>query len=301
MNRIDRLFAILLLLQLKRRLTAREIAAEFGIAERTVYRDMRALGAMGIPIAAQAGEGYELLDTFSLPPIALNEGEATALFIALRWLIRNSAGAMQVNAQTSLHKIEAALPAQARDQVRILAQLIDHYPAHAPLDWEEPTLRAVVTAIRDREVLHIAYRGYADDALTERDIEPHGLTFSDGAWYVDAFCRLRRDMRSFRGSRIAVLTPLDAHFTPRMMVREKRALIEVRVRFGDEVRRRVRERQHYACSGEGIDGVMIYHVEDLAEIRNWLFGFGAAAEVLSPASLREWLRDEAQRLINLLT
>lgn len=50
MNRIDRLFALLLLLQVKRRLTAREIATHFGIAERTVYQDMKALSEMGIPI-----------------------------------------------------------------------------------------------------------------------------------------------------------------------------------------------------------------------------------------------------------
>ncbi|MBW4438989.1 MAG: HTH domain-containing protein [Pleurocapsa minor GSE-CHR-MK-17-07R] len=84
MNRIDRLFALLLLLQVKRRLTAREIAAHFEITERTVYRDMKALSEMGIPVAAQAGEGYHLLETFSLPPVAFTEGEAKAITMAAR-------------------------------------------------------------------------------------------------------------------------------------------------------------------------------------------------------------------------
>jgi predicted DNA-binding transcriptional regulator YafY len=301
MNRIDRLFAILLMLQLKRRLTARDIAAEFGITERTVYRDMKALSEMCIPIAAQAGEGYELLETFSLPPVALREGEAVALLIGIRWLMQNSTGVMAQDARTSLRKIEAALPAPARENMRILAQLIDHYPAHPPLDWEQPTLRAVVTAIRERQVLHIRYQGYGDADTTEREIEPHGLTLSEGAWYVDAFCRLRGDMRSFRGNRILSLQKQDEHFVPRVVLPTNTTMIEVRVRFDPTARRYVEERQHYAAAGENADGSLLYRVHNLTEIRSWLLGFGASAEVIEPLVLREWLRDEAQRLIKLLT
>ncbi|MDX2139051.1 MAG: YafY family protein [Chloroflexota bacterium] len=300
MNRIDRLFAILLLLQLKRRVTARDIAAEFAMSERTVYRDMKALSEMGIPIAAQAGEGYELLDTFTLPPIALTEGEGMALFIALQWLIRNSTGTMQQAAHTSLRKIEASLPAQVHDEVRLLARLIDHFPSHPPLDWEQPELRAVVAAIRERRVLHMRYQGYQQDDVTEREIEPTGLTFSEGAWYVDAFCRLRNDMRSFRGSRILWLAARDEQFVPRIMTPARQTAIDVRVRFEAAIRRHVQERQHYGYV-ETVSDVMLYRVHDLSEIRRWLLGFGADAEVLEPAALRDWLRDEAQRLIHLLT
>jgi predicted DNA-binding transcriptional regulator YafY len=300
MNRIDRLFAMLLLLQLKRRMTAREIAAEFAITERTVYRDMKALSEMGIPIAAQAGEGYELLETFALPPIALSEGEGRALFIALQWLIKNSTGTIQQAARTSLHKIEASLPANVHDEVRLLARLLDHFPSHPPLDWEQPTLRIVVSAIREQRVIHIRYQGYQQDNITEREIEPTGLTFSDGAWYVDAFCRLRNDIRSFRGSRILSMMPLDERFVPRIMIPAAPPMIDVRVRFDAAIRRHVQERQHYGYV-EMVDDVMLYRVHDLSEIRQWLLGFGANAEVLEPQVLRDWLRDEAQRLIQLLT
>ena len=50
MNRIDRLIAILTTLQSKRNVTTQFIADKYEISERTVYRDLKALGEIGVPI-----------------------------------------------------------------------------------------------------------------------------------------------------------------------------------------------------------------------------------------------------------
>jgi predicted DNA-binding transcriptional regulator YafY len=300
MNRIDRLFALLLLLQVKRRLTAREIAVHFGITERTVYRDMKALSEMGIPVAAQAGEGYQLLDTFSLPPVAFTEGEAKAITMAARWFVRNSTGTLRRDTLSSLHKLHAILTPALRDQVEQFTQLIDHYPTDPALDWEQPALLLVLRAVQERRVLRIEYRGYQSDITSNREIEPTRLTFSQGAWYVEAYCRLRRDQRSFRLNRMMTLELRDETFTPRMMIAAPIQGMEVCVRFAAHALPHVRERQHYAFVREEGDA-MVYSVEALTEIRNWILGFGADAEVMAPDTLRVWLRTEAQRLISLLT
>lgn len=300
MNRIDRLFALLLLLQVKRRLTAREIARHFGITERTVYRDMKALSEMGIPIAAQAGEGYQLLETFSLPPVAFTEGEAKAITLASRWFVRNSTGTLHRDTLSSLHKLHAILTPALREQVEQFTRLIDHYPTDPPVDWEQPALRLVMQAVQERRVLRIEYQGYQSDITSNREIEPTRLTFSQGAWYVEAYCRLRGDQRSFRLNRMVRLQLSDETFIPRTMISAPVQRIEVCVRFAAHVMPHVRERQHYAFVHEEGD-MLVYSVEALAEIQNWIFGFGADAEVIAPDALRVWLRGEAQRLISLLT
>jgi predicted DNA-binding transcriptional regulator YafY len=300
MNRIDRLFALVLLLQVKRHLTAREIAAYFAITERTVYRDMKALSEMGIPVAAQAGEGYQLLETFSLPPVAFTEGEVKAITMAARWFVRNSNGSLQRDTLSSLHKLHAVLTPALREQVEQFTQLIDHYPTDPPVDWEQPALRLVMQAVQQRRVVSIDYRSYQSDSFSSRDIEPTQLTFSQGACYVEAYCRLRRDQRSFRLSRILALELRDETFIPRTMIAAPTQRMEVCVRFAAHVLPHVRERQHYAFVREE-DDTMVYSVEALAEIQNWILGFGADAEVIAPDTLRIWLRAEAQRLILLLT
>jgi len=300
MNRIDRLFALLLLLQVKRRLTAREIASHFAVAERTVYRDMKALSEMGIPIAAQAGEGYQLLETFSLPPVAFSEGEARAITMAARWFARNSTGSLQHDVWSSLHKLQAILTPALREQVEQFEALIEHYPTDPPVYWEQPALKLAMQAVRQRRVLHIAYRRYQSDDVSSRDIEPTQLTCSQGTWYIEAFCRLRRDQRSFRLNRIVQLELRGETFIPRTMIAAQVQRTEIVVRFAAHVQPHVRERQHYAFVREDGDR-MIYAVEALSEIRNWILGFGADAEVIAPDTLRSWLRAEAQRLISLLT
>ena len=81
MNRIDRLFAILLGLQHKRRIRAQDLARQFEVSKRTIYRDMSALNQMGVPLAALPGEGFELVEGYYLPPLMFTEKEAVALLL----------------------------------------------------------------------------------------------------------------------------------------------------------------------------------------------------------------------------
>src|SRR5260370_2126592 len=87
MNRIDRLTAIILLLQGGRR-TAREIARRFEVSKRTVFRDIEALCEMGVPIVAESGThgGYTLMPDYTLAPLQLTLREALLLRLALRTL-----------------------------------------------------------------------------------------------------------------------------------------------------------------------------------------------------------------------
>ena len=79
MNRVDRLVAMILLLQSKRSITADEIASHFEISVRTVYRDVTALGEAGVPVIAEAGVGYSLMKGYHLPPVMFTQSEAMAL------------------------------------------------------------------------------------------------------------------------------------------------------------------------------------------------------------------------------
>ena len=84
MNRIDRLFATLLLLQARRRLRAEDLAGHFEVSRRTISRDMAALAEMGVPLVSLPGEGYELMPGYYLPPLVFDEDEAAALFLGRR-------------------------------------------------------------------------------------------------------------------------------------------------------------------------------------------------------------------------
>lgn len=306
MNRIDRLFATLLILQQKRT-TAQALANTFEISQRTVYRDIAALSEMGVPIVALPGEGYELMEGFYLPPLLFTPAEATALFLGGKMLIQHAAGSVVGQAQQALAKIEVALPLPTRQQALNLTRIIEFISPRELINLDDKHLLLLQQAIQQRKVVAMRYRNYTNQA-TERDIEPYALSYADDAWYVSGYCRLRREVRTFRLSRIEQLSQIEATFTPCRPVStpaDDRDLV-VRVKFSAQVMPRVRERQHYAFENETAEPdsdavIATYRLSRPDEILPWLLGWGAAAELLEPAQLRAELRCEIEKLLNMLT
>src|SRR5262245_33759427 len=105
MNRVDRLFGILLQLQQRWRVRAQDLAARFEISERTIYRDMTALSEVGVPIAALPGERYELMEGYYLLPLVFTPNEAGALSLAAQMFISQSSGRVASAGQAALAKI----------------------------------------------------------------------------------------------------------------------------------------------------------------------------------------------------
>lgn len=305
MNRIDRLFAILLTLQHQRRLRAQDLARQFEISTRTIYRDMAALNQMGIPIASLPGEGFELVEGFYVPPLMFKEEEAVVLTLGLRLLTQQASGSLTPNAESALAKIQVVLPEQVRARSEALTNIIGFITLGQKFDLDEPQLLVIQKAIQEKRLLHLRYHGYQRDEVTERDVEPHQLFYSDGIWYLEGYCRLRKDIRAFRLSRIETMTALKETFSKRRAGRPgEQKKTAVKILFSAGIARWVRERQHYGFQREegspnGV--VMTYEVHDVSEITGWILSWGDAAEVLSPKELRKNLRETAQKLANLLT
>ena len=110
MNRIDRLTAILIHLQTKHIVKAREIAERFDISLRTVYRDIRALEDAGIPIGAQAGEGYYIIDGFHLPPVMFTREEAGSILLGGKLIDHFSDKSMNRQFESALYKMKNLKP-----------------------------------------------------------------------------------------------------------------------------------------------------------------------------------------------
>ncbi|MBI1882326.1 MAG: HTH domain-containing protein [Chloroflexi bacterium] len=113
MNRIERLTAILLLLQEKSH-TSVEIAHRFEVSKRTVLRDIQALSEMGVPVIAQAGPGggYSLVPDYWLAPLPLTVGETFLLQLTLSAITKLSDAPFKPERASLLAKLRALLPEQ---------------------------------------------------------------------------------------------------------------------------------------------------------------------------------------------
>jgi predicted DNA-binding transcriptional regulator YafY len=307
MNRIDRLFAILIALQKNKRVRSQDLADKFHVSKRTVYRDILALNESGVPIVSLPGEGYELMPGYYLPPLNFTETEAVALILGTQLLKQQAAGTVTGGAQQALDKLSVALPKNVRDRVEALTSIIGFFTDKNRFDLDDPKLMVLQKAIQNRRVVHIGYHGFDRDKTTNRTIEPYQLYYAMGAWYVEGFCRLRKEMRTFRLSRMEKLTPGTDAFARREQKRTRPdAVITVKMRFDEKIVRWVRERQHYGFLKEqamrNSNGViMAYRIIRLTDIMPWILSWGSGAEVLEPKELREMIRSESEKVANMLT
>jgi predicted DNA-binding transcriptional regulator YafY len=202
MRRLERLLAIALLLGARRRVRASDVAARFGVSLRTVYRDMQALGEAGFPVKGNAGDGYRLAQESYLRPLALDEDEAEALAVAAHALGASVEGRMHEALATATAKLQAALHPAARRRIAQLEARISVPRLDGIVRATAPNA-AMLEAIRERHAVSIRYLDPRSGKQTRRTIEPVGLVCRGDAWWLVAWCQLRKDARAFRVDRIS--------------------------------------------------------------------------------------------------
>ena len=206
MNRTDRLMGIIAHLQTKKYQTAEQIAGHFGISVRTVFRDLRAMGEIGVPIGFETGRGYFITGGYFLPPISLTMEEANALALAEPLVLRFADKAAAQLVGSALAKIKMAMGGPQRDKLEKIQGHTAHYvpDAYAHLMPENNFLTQIQQAILHKTILRIGYENTTGES-TVREVEPIGLTFYSLNWHLIAWCHRRQAYRDFRTSRIQQL------------------------------------------------------------------------------------------------
>lgn len=210
MRKAERLFQIMTLLRSRRRVvTAKQIAQQLEVSERTIYRDIQALSLSGMPIESEAGVGYRLRPGFSIPPLMFEADELEALILGVRMVQGWSGPALGAAADSALQKIQAVLPdALHQSYVQQPEWLL--VPDFSR-ERSSPHSDQIRESIKAREVLTLGYRDEAGK-VSERSVWPLGLVFWGRVWTLVAWCELRQDYRMFRLDRIQSLQVSARHF-----------------------------------------------------------------------------------------
>lgn len=206
--RADRLVSILLLLQTHGRMTERQLAKRLDISQRTVHRDMEALGTAGVPVVADRGAqgGWSLMPGYRASISALNEAEVRALFVGMPGLLLDDLRLHRASDDAAL-KVLSVLPdvtrrAAERARERIHIDLAGWKQSRDPV----PFLPIVQEAVWSDRKLRFTY----GDHPGERIADPLGLVAKGSVWYVVA--RVQENVRTYRISRIHAAAALDETF-----------------------------------------------------------------------------------------
>ena len=318
--RADRLLSLALLLQARGTATARALAGELGVSVRTVYRDLAALGAAGVPVVTEAGPGggCRLMDGYRFPLRGLRPDEAEALLI------------LGVPAVLRELGLAGALTAAHR-QIQVTAGVGSGALVHLDMRrWfggqeEVPCLRDLAQALRLGRKLAIRY---PPPDREPRVVGPLGLVNKAGTWYLVADCVGHSgagvgagagDIRVFRAGRVSAARVLaepaerpagfelaafwarwSAEFEasrPRLEVRLA-ALPGALAAFG-EVFGAAAAPALEAAEPPGQDGwrVLTMSFEHERAAVHRLAGFGDQVEVLDPPAVRAALLATAREIL----
>ncbi len=321
--RASRLLSLLLMLQSRGRMTARELADELGVSIRTIYRDMDALTESGVPVYADRGPdgGYSLLEGYRPQLTGMSAEEADQLARAEMSAPAAELGLGRVLAAAQL-KVHAALPNELAERSRRIAE---RFHLDAPGWFREadhvPTLTGIADAVWNQRVVRIRYRVWGDEEV-EHELEPLGVVLKSGVWFVVAAPHEGGSARAYRVARVLTLETLDARFerpdgfdlwrywnerlsplTSALYQAEAAVRLSpagmatAPVVLRPHTARALTERE-WPLDGDGWTCAVI-PIESVAAARSELLALGAEVEVVSPALLREQMREAAAGLASL--
>ena len=183
--RADRLLSILMYLQARGRMTAYELAEELEVSERTIYRDLEALHAAGVPVLAERGPGggCQLPEEYKVSLTGLTENEVRGLFLSPVSGPLADLG-MGKALEAAMLKLSAALPSTHRRDVERMRQrvLVDTAQWFRPSE-PVPYLPLLQEAVWQDRTLRFTYRR-ADGVHVKRTLDPYALVAKSSIWYL---------------------------------------------------------------------------------------------------------------------
>ena len=300
---------LLLVLQTRGRTTAAALATELEVTTRTIYRDVEALSAAGVPIYAESGHGggIQLVDGYRTDLTGLSDQEASALALAgvPDAAAQLGLGSVLLAAQA---KVDAALPTELRTRA---GRLRERFLLDAPGWFREPehlaVLPALSAAVWDGWRVEIRYR--RGDHEVSRRLDPLGLVLKAGVWYLLAAADGTTSVRTYRVGRITALNALGERAVRPPAFDLAAAWTAANARFDRDIRPlevsalvvtdqlwRLRHALHELAADDALATVhpadregwseVTIHAESVAVAHDELLRMGASLEVLAPSELR---------------
>ncbi|MBM7556088.1 helix-turn-helix transcriptional regulator [Halanaerobacter jeridensis] len=292
-----------------------EIMDALNISESTFYRYLKQLREeVEIPIEKdQRTDGYKIREDYYMTPPDLSVSEALSLVLAGNNILNNLEFPYCNEVNMATAKLMATLPEETNYLLSNLENKI-HFNLKSLVDYNNysEVFNTLQQGIQETKKVRIEYDSASKNEVTKRKISPYALDFNEGALYVYAHCNLRQDMRVFRVDRIKGIELLDLSFIypddfsvedylgTAWGVECGKEEEEIKIKFTGRAVRKVKENNYHSTQElEEINEdevVMTINTCSFNEVKEWILGFGAEAEVLKPERLREEVREEVDKL-----
>jgi predicted DNA-binding transcriptional regulator YafY len=313
--RLHRLISILLTIENRGKITAKELAAQFETSTRTIYRDVETLCAADIPIVAETGPhgGLSLVEGYQTGLKQLDKDELVYLFLNGMGVRPERGSAIALGVNASLLKLQKLL---AHDEVaEVKTRISRFYVDPAPWWGQRRPLKhldALLKAIWDAQKIAVHYRKM-DQTISIRTLRPYGIVVKDTDWYLVAYCEDSHGLRTFKCERIGecALLPdrfnlpddfsLEAYFkTSLQAFRSDRQAVEqypVTLRIAQKDAYVLRPYENFSSRVCGDEVEVVLNMYSFENALNDFWNVLIKGRVVEPGELREAVRECLRRQV----
>lgn len=305
-KRFNRIVSIYFQLQAKPTVKSQDLAEQFAVSQRTIYRDIKALEQAGIPIYGEAGTGYGLVEGYRLPPAKFSREEVLTLAAAEKLMQKFVDPDLYRYFESALNKIKAYLRYSDKLNITVLEEnmLMDSL-SHRFNENVPSALSILFEGIAQRKIIRINYQSGTSSTTVQREIEPVGIFHQGNYWYFMAYCHLRMDYRQFRLDRIQEINITSTTFSKEhkpltyyLKKEEDQPISTTTIRIAVPLvyaRYMEWERSYFGfVSEERTDQEVILTFESKnmeQEFARWYLMFADQARIIEPEALRERVRE----------
>lgn len=286
--RYSRLLGITTILLSHDTVTAEQLAKRYEVSVRTIYRDIEALSAAGVPVYMRQGKGggISLVEDYTVSRAMLSDEDARYLILALQ----------------AMKATDFADSGELIDKIRSVFKMVEindwveiEFSNWSNSQQEREKFEILKNSILNSEIMELEYIN-ASGEKSEREVSPLKLIFKSRAWYLIAYCSKRRAVRMFRASRIISATPSGRHFDRASIPLEKIPetkyapdIVSLHLKFSSDVLYRLYDEfspDMLKVNDDGSIDVKVRYPRD-----EWIYSFilsmGDSAEVISPKDVRD--------------
>ncbi len=303
-KRFHRIIAIYFQLQGRSVVKAHDLAEQFDVSVRTIYRDMKALEQAGIPIYGEAGTGYSLSEGYKLPPTSFTPQEIRSLATSEKLMQKFVDHELFSHFNTAIGKIRSYFRYSEKNSITLLEENVYMNAPKNMFNEDVPgALSMLFESISLRRKIKMEYRALDREEPSVREIEPVGVYHEGNFWYFLAYCHLREDYRRFRIDRIVRIwrteEPYERQHKPlRYFLEQQEASKPTKVVLSvdREVAKYLQyQRQYHGFIREEVQDdriIMHFQARDIElEFSRWYMMFADRAAIIEPETLKDKIRE----------
>ncbi|MDR8391297.1 YafY family transcriptional regulator [Aliifodinibius sp. S!AR15-10] len=302
---------ILMLQQSNKRLTVNDIAEEFNVSRRTVFRDFNSLSEMNVPVTWDKYKGYGIMRGYKIPPLMFTSKELATIMVGLNFVKSQVDQTMVEDAKGVELKIKEVLPDDLKKFMESLENrtVVDPFLNYGPEKKEGGNWYLVSTAASENKQLEFSYRSKSTGEITERKIDPYLLVFYRDHWNVIGWSHKRDDFRNFMLDRMSDIKISDQKFDRKPDIDVEGLIFRfdgeshlIRVDVSDSALRRFKSNLPTKIIRQKEIKPNLFRIEfefdNLDFINKWLLQFSTEIKVHGPEDLIEKRNDILKKMMD---